>query len=79
MLLRLLTLPITGPLRLGWWVVEQVIGVAEAQLHDETAIVAALRDLERALDEGAIDEDEHAAAEAILLERLVAARAARRP
>lgn len=78
MLLRLLTLPLTGPARLGWWVLEQVVQAAERELYDERAILAALRDLQRAADRGEIDEDEHAAAEAVLLQRLVAARDAGR-
>jgi hypothetical protein len=56
----LLTLPITGPARAGWWILEQVIGAAEAELYDEDKITAQLRAL---------------AAEAALIERLVEARA----
>lgn len=79
MLLRLLTLPLTGPAWLGWWVIEQVIGAAEAELYDEAAIVAALRRLTTQVEEGGITEEEHATAEAVLLERLAEARARHAP
>lgn len=74
MLLRLLTLPIAGPVRAGWWVVERVVGAAEAELYDEDRIVAALRTLAAEVEDGRITEEEYAAGEAALLERLVEAR-----
>ncbi|MBW3619316.1 MAG: gas vesicle protein GvpG [Actinobacteria bacterium] len=77
-LLRLLTLPITGPPRLGWWIIEQVVGAAEAELYDEDRIVAALRRLTAEVEEGRISEEEHAAAEGVLLARLAESRARRR-
>ncbi|GGI03841.1 gas vesicle protein GvpG [Egicoccus halophilus] len=70
-LVKLLAAPVTGP----WWVVQQVIGAAEAELYDEGRILAALRELSAELDAGRISEEEHAVAEEALLERLVAARA----
>ncbi|WP_052667825.1 gas vesicle protein GvpG [Nitriliruptor alkaliphilus] len=73
----LLTLPITGPARAGWWVLEQVIGAAEAELYDEGQIQAQMRTLAAEFDAGRITEEEHAAAEAVLIERLVEARARR--
>ena len=72
---RVLTLPIVGPARAGWWVLEQVVAAAEAERYDEGQIMAQLRSLSSDLDEGRITEQEHAAAEAALLERLVEARA----
>lgn len=78
MLLRLLTLPITGPAQLGWWVIERVVGAAEEELYSEERVIAAMRDLNRQLDEGLISEEEHAAAEAVLVERLMIARQWRR-
>jgi hypothetical protein len=71
----LLTLPITGPARAGWWILEQVIGAAEAELYDEDKITAQLRALAAEVDSGRISEEEHALAEAALIERLVEARA----
>jgi hypothetical protein len=71
----LLTLPITGPARAGWWVLEQVVGAAEADMYDEDRIVAQMRALAAEVDAGRITEEEHAAAEEVLIEQLVAARA----
>jgi hypothetical protein len=70
----LLTAPIAGPARAGWWVIEQVVGTAEAELYDEGAIVAQIRALAAEADAGRISEEEHAAAESELLARLVEAR-----
>lgn len=69
-LFGLLTLPVTGVLRLGWWVVEQVVDAAEAEMYDEDRIVADLRRLAADLEAGWITEREYAAAEAELLQRL---------
>jgi hypothetical protein len=76
-LLSLLTFPITGPVRGGWWVLEQIVETAEAELYDEGRIVAELRALTADVEAGRISEDEHAAAEEILLARLMEARARR--
>lgn len=76
---KLLTLPVSGPARAGWWVVEQIIFAAEAELYDEDRIVAEIRALGRELDDGRITEEQHAVAEEILLERLMEARARREP
>lgn len=72
-----LTLPITGPARAGWWMLEQIVGAAEAELYDEARIVAEMRALAADADAGHISDEEHAAAEAVLIERLVEARARR--
>jgi hypothetical protein len=76
-LLRLLTLPVTGPAQLGWWVLDQIIGAAEAELYSEERVIAAMRELNRKLEDGLISEEEHAAAETVLVERLMIARAYR--
>jgi hypothetical protein len=76
-LLSLLTWPVTGPARGGWWVLEQIVGAAEAELYDEGKIVAELRALTAEVEAGRISEEEHAAAEEILLARLMEARARR--
>jgi hypothetical protein len=73
----LITAPVAGPARAGWWVLEQVIGAAEADLYDEARITAELRALAAAADAGELSEQEHADAEAALIDRLVEARARR--
>jgi hypothetical protein len=73
----LITAPVAGPARAGWWVLEQVIGAAEADLYDEGRITAELRALAAVADAGELSEQEHAAAEAALIDRLVEARARR--
>lgn len=72
-----LTLPVTGPARAGWWLLEQIVAAAEAELYDEGQIVAQMRALAAEADAGRITDEEHAAAEAVLIERLVEARAHR--
>lgn len=72
---RLLTLPVTGPARGGWWVLERIVRAAEDELYDEERIVARIRGLAADLEAGRITEQEHARAEEALLERLVEARA----
>lgn len=76
-LLSLLSLPVTGPARGSWWVLQRVVEVAEAQLYDEGQIVADLRALHADLENGLLGEEEHAAAEEALLARLQEARARR--
>jgi hypothetical protein len=71
----LLTAPVAGPTRAGWWIIEQIVGAAEAEYYDEGRLIADLRHLAAEADAGQISEEEHAAAEAALLERLVEARA----
>ena len=71
----LLTAPITVPTRAGWWILEQIVGAAEADMYDEGRLVAELRELAAQVEAGQISEEEHAVAEAVLLERLVEARA----
>lgn len=75
---RLLTLPVTGPFRAGWWLLEQVVEAAERARFDEAAILRELRHLAAAADAGQLGEEEHAAAEELLLARLAEARAHRR-
>lgn len=76
-LLSALTWPVTGPVRGGWWVLQQIVAAAEAELYDEGKIVAELRALTADVEAGVISEEEHAAAEEVLLERLMEARARR--
>ena len=74
LLTSLLTAPITGPAKGLWWVVDQVVGVAEAELYDEDRLVAQLGTLHAQVEAGEISEAEHATAEAVLLDRLAEAR-----
>jgi hypothetical protein len=74
---RLLALPVTGPAKAGWWVLEQIVAAAEDELYDEDRIVAQIRALSDELEAGTITEEEHAFAEEALLEKLVEARAFR--
>lgn len=76
-LLGLLTLPVTGPARAGWWVLEQITAAAEDELYDEGRIRQQMRALAAEADAGRIGEREHAAAEEVLLQRLIEARARR--
>jgi hypothetical protein len=66
----LLTLPL-APVRGTVWIAEQVQEQAEAELYDESAIRAALLELETAREAGELDEQELADAEDALVERLM--------
>jgi hypothetical protein len=69
----LLTLPL-APVRGTVWIAERLQEQAEAELYDESAIHAALLELDAAREQGLLDEEEIVAAENELLERLVATR-----
>jgi len=71
----LLTAPVAGPARAGWWMIGQVVGAAEADMYDEGRLMAQLRELAHQVEAGHLSEDQHAVAEAAVLERLVEARA----
>ena len=66
----LLTLPL-APVRGTVWIGEKVQEQAEAEYYDESAIHTALIELDEARETGEFDEDEIAAAEDALLERLM--------
>ncbi|MDP8969450.1 MAG: gas vesicle protein GvpG [Actinomycetota bacterium] len=70
----LLTLPVSGPVKGARWVIDQLIAAAEAELYDERRILEQLRLLADQVEAGQISEEEHRAAEAVLLERLAEAR-----
>lgn len=72
---RLLALPVTGPVRAGWWLLEQIVGAAEDELYDEDRIVGRIRALAAELEAGRITEEEHAVMEDVLLDQLLEARA----
>jgi hypothetical protein len=69
----LLTLPL-APVRGTVWLAERIQEQAEEELYDETAIRNALLELEAARQEGTLDEQEIAAAEDALIERLMVIR-----
>jgi hypothetical protein len=69
----LLTLPL-APVRGTVWLAEKIQEQAEAEMYDENAIRESLLELEAAREAGVMDEREIAAAEDILIERLMAIR-----
>ena len=70
----LLTLPL-APVRGTVWLAERIQEQAEHELYDEDVIRAQLMELEEARQSGEYEEADVAAAEDILLERLMASRA----
>ena len=66
----LLTLPL-APVRGTAWIAEKILDQAEEQYYDEGAIQAQLIALEQARAEGTMSEEEAAAAEDELVERLL--------
>ena len=73
----LLTLPL-APVRGTAWLAERIQEQAERELYDEDAIRGQLMQLEEARQSGDYDEEEIAAAENELIERLMASREADR-
>ena len=73
--LRLLALPVAGPLGALGWLARQVAQAALDQWRDPARIEAALLALERRLEAGEIDEAAFEAEEARLLAELRAMRA----
>jgi len=69
-LMKLLTLPVTGPILGVVWIAEKVAEQAERELYDEEAVRGQLMELELRYDLGEISEQEYLAAEEALLERL---------
>ena len=66
-ILKLPLAPVTGTV----WVAERILEQAEAEYYDEGAIVAQLREIEELRAAGEIGDDEAAAAEDALVERLL--------
>lgn len=71
----LLTLPL-APVRGTVWIAEQLAAEAARQVADETSIRRELAELEAGYELGEIDDEEYAAREEDLLERLELARSA---
>ncbi|TPQ15624.1 gas vesicle protein GvpG [Streptomyces sporangiiformans] len=69
LLTGILTFPL-APLRTTLWAAEQVLNAAEAEYYDPAPVRQALVELERALLDGRIDEDEYDRREDELLDRL---------
>lgn len=69
----LLTLPL-APVRGTVWLAERIQEQADEELYDESAIRAGLLEIEAARQAGTADEQELAAAEDALIERLMAIR-----
>lgn len=74
MILTLLTLPFSGPVKLVNSLASVVLERAEAELYDEMAIRGQMAELEAAYEVGDLSEAELLAAEEILLDRLREAR-----
>jgi Gas vesicle protein G len=73
LIMGLLTLPL-APVRGTIWLAERIQEQAEEEFYDETAIRDGLLELEAARQAGTLDEDEVAAAEDALIERMIAVR-----
>ncbi len=69
-LLKLVTLPLTGPIDAAWWTAKKLAERAEEVYYDDAPIRAALLDLELRLELGEIDEEAFEAEETVLLSRL---------
>jgi len=74
LLLDLLTLPVSGPIKGLIWVAQKVVEQAERELYDEEAIRGQLMDLELRYDLGELSEEEYLTGEEVLLARLKVAR-----
>ena len=64
---KILTLPVTGPLRGVLWLAEKLKDQAEGEVYNEDAVRDRLMELELKLELGEITEDEYMAAEDDLL------------
>ena len=73
-LFKLLTLPVSGPLMGGKWVLQTLLDEAERRYYDEAAIRQEMAELERRLIAGAVDDETFDREEEALLERLLDAR-----
>jgi Gas vesicle protein G len=69
-LFKLLALPITAPIAGIRYCLEKTVEYAEAQMNDDAPVREELLELELALEEGRVTEDEFVEREAVLLARL---------
>jgi Gas vesicle protein G len=70
LLLKLLILPVTGPLETALWTTRKIAERAEEVYYDDAPVRAALLELELRMDLGEIDEETFEAEETVLLARL---------
>lgn len=70
LLIKLLTLPVMGPIEGVVWIAKKVAEQADKELYDEEKVRGQLIELELRYDLGEINEEEYLAAEEILLGRL---------
>lgn len=70
LLLKLLTLPISGPIEGMVWIAKKVAEQADNELYDAEKVHGQLMELELRYDLEEISEEEYLATEQILLERL---------
>ena len=77
MLLKLLGLPFSLPVAGMKFVFNQLLETAEQEMMDDAPIKEALLELQLRLEEGEVSEEEFAAEEAVLFERLREVRAYR--
>ncbi len=69
-LFRLLALPVTAPAARLQYCLRKVVEYAEQQISDDAPVREELLELNLALEEGRVTEDEFAEREAVLLARL---------
>lgn len=67
---HLLFWPVTGPMYLAEFSLEKVQGVVKEQLTDDAQVKEELLDLQLRLEMGDLDDDQYAAEEAALMNRL---------
>ena len=70
LLLKLLTLPVSGPIEGVVWIAKKVAEQADKELHDAEKVQGQLMELELRYDLEEISEEEYLATEQVLLERL---------
>ena len=70
LLMNLLTLPVSGPIRGLIWIARKVAEQADRELYDEETVRGRLSELELRYELGEMSEDERQAEEDDLLERL---------
>ncbi|WP_155058421.1 gas vesicle protein GvpG [Streptomyces blattellae] len=74
LVVEILALPL-APVRGVGWVLDKVVQAAEQEAYDPTPVQAELTELERAREQGRIDEDDFARREQELWQRLEEIRA----
>jgi hypothetical protein len=73
-LLKLLALPVSGPIDAVVWIAEKVAEQADKELYDEDKVRGQLMELELHYDLGEITEEEYMQSEQVLLNLLKAIR-----